>query len=404
MRRTAPTNDPITGTKISLKPDIDPPPKPWPFASAFAVLAVMGFISLQFILPATHVRDPRDPHRNWIPKDQFKRTATERHNTTGENENGSKKMESGFDDNATTAQELEGSLIFVVLEETDLRPLAVIVNSTVSNTREPEKLFFHVVVPSSLSDSDIYKFKAIFSNYRIDLIRNGLILEKMKHVITSKGTNRETFGALELLPFNLPKLFPSFQRFVVLDPDIVLQGDIEELLQLDLEGHAVGAVEDCSLIFETFFSFELLAAARLSQETRKPQMPAQTYEPKTCFLDKGALVVDQKAWNQKNITEATLWWIEMFHKTGKSLYRTGHPELPVQLALYQSYKKMNASWSIREPLAFEKARAAKLLHFDKKHKPWHNGKPTTFFKDVASLWWKYLSPEVNELLRPESVI
>ncbi|RZS11688.1 hypothetical protein BHM03_00043051 [Ensete ventricosum] len=51
-----------------LRADIDPPPRPRPALQslAFGLIVLLG--CLQF-LPATHFRDPADPHRNWIPLD-----------------------------------------------------------------------------------------------------------------------------------------------------------------------------------------------------------------------------------------------------------------------------------------------------------------------------------------------
>jgi len=45
--------------------DVDPPPRPWPWMQKLAIVAIVALGCLQF-LPATHLRDPNDPRRNWI--------------------------------------------------------------------------------------------------------------------------------------------------------------------------------------------------------------------------------------------------------------------------------------------------------------------------------------------------
>ena len=75
----------------------------------------------------------------------------------------------------------------------------------------------------------------------------------------------------------------------------------------------------------------------------------------------------------------------------------GRLELPMHLAIYNNYKKVDAPWSIREPLTLEKVSGAKLIHFDKSHKPWHQTKAPNFENDVTSLWWKYIAPSTNTL-------
>lgn len=382
VRRGGRGSEKGANSAMPLKADIDPPPKPWPFVPAIALLLVLAFVSLQFFLPVTHVRHPADPYRNWIPVDHFK---SNKH-----------KIVSDSDSISSNNSEVsDGTLIVVMTKETDLRPAFVVINSTISNTREPEKLQFCIIVPSKLLNSQTMKLKAVFSNLKVEVLRDGFVIEKMKTFMVAESIDDENSKALDLVPLYLPKMFPSFERFIYLESDSVLQGDIEELIQLDMHGNPVAAVEDCSQIFETFFSLDLLEAARLSSGNVKPRMPAEPYEPKTCIFDKGSMVLDPKVWNEKNITEAVQWWIAMYYKTGETLYSNGHLELPLHLALYRNYTKVNDSWNVREPLTFKKANAAKLLHFDKQHKPWHQTKPANFEKDITGLWWKYLSPSTN---------
>lgn len=59
-------NPPIN--RPPIHPDVDPPPRPRPGFQFLAFALVVFLASLQF-LPATHFRDPSDPHRTWIPFD-----------------------------------------------------------------------------------------------------------------------------------------------------------------------------------------------------------------------------------------------------------------------------------------------------------------------------------------------
>ncbi|ERN02332.1 hypothetical protein AMTR_s01487p00008320, partial [Amborella trichopoda] len=68
-RRNSGTNSTINRRNgVPIHPDIEPPPKPWPFAPFLAFLVIISLALLQF-LPASHFRDPNDPLRNWIPID-----------------------------------------------------------------------------------------------------------------------------------------------------------------------------------------------------------------------------------------------------------------------------------------------------------------------------------------------
>lgn len=54
--------------------DVDPPPRPRPGMQKLAIVAIVVLACLQF-LPATHFRDPNDPHRGWISFDHSRNSA-----------------------------------------------------------------------------------------------------------------------------------------------------------------------------------------------------------------------------------------------------------------------------------------------------------------------------------------
>ncbi|RRT60979.1 hypothetical protein B296_00019262 [Ensete ventricosum] len=116
-----------------LRADIDPPPRPRPALQslAFGLIVLLG--CLQF-LPATHFRDPADPHRNWIPLDPNRSQPISANSRTPEKEERS----------AVTRQEADvGKLhIFSWMDCLDLRVLAVLANSTLSNSRFFFQLWF----------------------------------------------------------------------------------------------------------------------------------------------------------------------------------------------------------------------------------------------------------------------
>ncbi|KAI5056616.1 hypothetical protein GOP47_0028434 [Adiantum capillus-veneris] len=362
----------------ALRAVVDPPPTPWPFVPALALLALLSLGH-----PPCHPLPPcwgSSP-----PLDSYSPSHAPTYETTS-----SVIGEMGF-----TTEKDERALIIVVSKDEGLRPVFVLLNSTISNTKEPEKLHFVVILPSSIPESECLKLQAVLENVPVTIFRDGYIIEKMKSLLPAESASERNFKRLDVMPFYLPKMFPSFDRFVYLELDAVLQGDIEEIIQLEMESDPVAGVEDCSQQLETFFSMELLEAARVLSRNEKPALPAQPYEPKTCLFDKSTLVIDQKAWREENVTEAVQWWIAMYHRTAESLYSNGHLELPFQLALYKKCKQLDALWNVRRPLTYADANEAKLVHFDKEHKPWHQTKPTNFEKDITRIWWKYISPSAN---------
>lgn len=53
----------------SLRPDVEPPPRPKPGMQKLAIIAIVALGCIQLFLSPTHFRDPKDPHRSWIPID-----------------------------------------------------------------------------------------------------------------------------------------------------------------------------------------------------------------------------------------------------------------------------------------------------------------------------------------------
>jgi hypothetical protein len=99
-----------------------------------------------------------------------------------------------------------------------------------------------------------------------------------------------------------------------------LQGNIEELLQVNLDGRAVAAVEDCSQKLETYFDFEQLKTIQ-AREEKPAWVPKEPIDPQTCVFNRGVLVIDTKHWLQENLTEAITWWMDQFQSADKVLYK-----------------------------------------------------------------------------------
>lgn len=120
--------------------------------------------------------------------------------------------------------------------------------------------------------------------------------------------------------------------------------------------------------------------------------------------------------------------------------RYGLSQPPFLLALYGKYKKLDTLWNVRglgrnefserereylemkynhkpdrKPFISVEADAAKILHFNGKFKPWKRVRPVGASSDVVSrcgskgvecakLWWEYLNPLADEILRHDDTL
>lgn len=100
------------------------------------------------------------------------------------------------------------------------------------------------------------------------------------------------------------------------------QGNLEDLHNVDLEGHSVAAIEDCSQRFQVYFDFDQLnEIQKRPGPNRAPWLPDLPFDRRACVFNRGVLVIDTKKWLSENITEAIVWWMDEFRKANKTLYK-----------------------------------------------------------------------------------
>ncbi|CAI5971549.1 unnamed protein product [Closterium sp. NIES-65] len=311
----------------------------------------------------------------------------------GGNEPSSTEVTAASTSSSTGAatNEDKGIHVFVSTDETDLRPIAVVINSTLVNAREPWRVDFHLVVPEKNVAAMRKKLLPLFPSTRIEIVSispslaNGAAAataaapaaattaggagaggaataggaagamgmgwwEKLGALITYKegsGARKELVSIFNFLPFYLPQMAPQFRRIVYLDADVVVVGDIGELADVDMEGRPVAAVQDCMQTFKTYFDFDQLAAIQARNDPSKPWMPSGPFDRTTCVFNRGVLLMDVQRWLQSNVSGAIEWWMAEFSRAPNPLYKFGMSQPPFLLTIYDRYKKLDRIWNTR---------------------------------------------------------
>lgn len=101
------------------------------------------------------------------------------------------------------------------------------------------------------------------------------------------------------------QLFPNLDKVLFLDDDVVIQRDLSPLLEIDLQGKVMGAVETCrgddkwvmSKRFRTYFNFS------------HPLIVANL-DPDECPWAFGMNIFDLSAWRKTNIRETFHYWVK----------------------------------------------------------------------------------------------
>ncbi|CAN6291658.1 unnamed protein product [Urochloa humidicola] len=294
----------------AIHADVDPQPRPWPWMQKLAILAIVVLGCLQF-LPATHFRDPNDPHRNWIPHDRSS--------------------------NPTDLSNVVGSVdVFSWISCLDLRTLAVLANSTLSSSSDPQNISFHFLIPEGDDDKlPYYKLKAVLPDSDLTVTSQRQIKDKL-NVALPEGNFLWLFHK-ELSPLLIAKSQLSNRRYLYISADSIVKGKIEDLGRMDLGTYGIAATEDCSKRFGDLVSMDVLSA--IQRAAPKRWVSKEPHDKDACLLDFDVLLVEPRQL-EKNLVESIMWWAGVVNVANPK----DHIRLAIALALYDKYLKLPSIW------------------------------------------------------------
>jgi len=270
---------------------------------------------LQF-LPATHFRDPNDPQRNWIPIDG-----------------------SG---NPTGSLNYVGSVdVFSWISCLDLRTLAVMTNSTLSSSSDPQNISFHFLIPEGGNDKSSYhKLKALLPDSDLTVTSQKQIKDKL-NVATPEGNFLWLFH-MELSPFLIAKSQLSKKRYVYIAADSIIKGKVEDLGRMDLGSYAIGAVLDCSKRLNDYISMDVLSAIQRAGAAQS-WVSKEPYNKDACLLDFDVLLIEPRKLD-KNLVACIMWWINAINLANQR----DQIRLAVTLAFNDKYMKLPSNWKRKD--------------------------------------------------------
>lgn len=339
-------------------------------------------------------------------------------------------------------------------DDPDLRPLAAAINSTIAGARDPARVVFHVITAPAKAPIVASALSALLPlrGATLRVHHEAALQARIQSLVAfrrSSGARKGLASPFNFAPFYLDRFLAAAGRglprkLLYLDTDVVLRGDVAELLAVDLRGHAAAAVEDCSQQFDMYIDFKQLSKLGF----QRPGLDA-----KACVFNRGVFVVDLVRWRELRITEDIELWMARYRTTKKDLYHFGMSQPPWLLALNGHYQRLGVEWNCRglgreflkesELQELKKARgldkaalaalglrhadstssrpyishcaaSAKLLHFNGALKPWRSAalrgkqqpplcaaaaaaaKPPPRLRDgyvrCAELWWAFLAP------------
>ncbi|KAK1558335.1 hypothetical protein Q3G72_001208 [Acer saccharum] len=285
---------------------------------------------------------------------------------------------------------------------------SVVVNSTVSHAKEPEKHVFHIVTDklnvvamkmwfivnapanATIQVENIDDFKWLNSSYcsvlrQLESARLKEYYFKANHpsslsvgVDSLKYRNPKYLSMLNHLRFYLPEVYPKLDKILFLDDDIVVQKDLTPLWSIDLQGMVNGAVETCKESFHRFDKYLNFSHPKISEN----------FDKNACGWAFGMNMFDLKEWRKRNITGIYHYWQDL--NEDRTLWKLGSLP-PGLLTFYNLTYPLDRSWHVLG-LGYDPAlnktqiENAAVVHYNGNYKPWLDLAVSKY----KSYWSKYV--------------
>ncbi|XP_033137783.1 probable galacturonosyltransferase 6 [Brassica rapa] len=247
---------------------------------------------------------------------------------------------------------------------------AVVANSTISSSKEPEKIVFHVVTDSLNYPAISMWFLLNIQSAAAIQIQNiddmdVLPLDYDQLLMKQNSNDPRFISTLNHARFYLPDIFPGLNKMVLFDHDVVVQRDLSRLWSIDMKGKVVGAVETCKEGEPSFHSMSTFINFSDAWVSGK-------FSPKTCTWAFGMNLVDLEEWRRRKLTSTYIKYFNM--GTKRPLWKAG--SLPIGwLTFYRQTIPLDKRWHVmglgRESgIKTVDIEQAAVIHYDGIMKPW----------------------------------
>lgn len=247
---------------------------------------------------------------------------------------------------------------------------AVVVQSTISNAKEPERIIFHIVT-DSLNLPAISMWFLLYppgnATIEIQSIDNFNRLSNNYDITMQKENSHDTryTSALNHLRFYLPDMFPRLNKVVLLDHDVIVQRDLTRLWSIDMKGKVNGAVETCQVDSPSFRRMNMLI-------NFSDPMVARRFDVKACTWAFGMNIFDLQEWRRHSLTRDYEKYLQWGKK--RPLWKAG--SLPLGwVTFYNQTVALDRRWHVlglgrHSGVKQGDIDQAAVIHYDGVMKPW----------------------------------
>ncbi|WOL17752.1 putative galacturonosyltransferase 10 [Canna indica] len=296
----------------------------------------------------------------------------------------------------------DNSLYHYCLFSDNILAASVVVNSTTMNSKDPDKVVFHLVTDeanytpmktwfymnsfrgATIEVQMVQDFRWLNASY-VPVLRKLQNSEAHNHYFSgssNNGTpikfrNPKYLSMLNHLRFYIPEVYPALEKVVFLEDDVVVQKDLSELFSMNLNGNVMGAVDTCT---ETYHRFHRYL-------NYSHPMIRSYFDPDACGWAFGMNVFDLREWRKKNVTGIYHYWQE--RNADHTLWKFGTLP-PGLLSFYGLVENLDPEWHVlglgctNVDLSLIKDGA--VLHYNGNMKPWLK----IGMEEYKGFWQKYV--------------
>ncbi|XP_027349908.1 probable galacturonosyltransferase 6 isoform X2 [Abrus precatorius] len=245
---------------------------------------------------------------------------------------------------------------------------AVVVNSTVSNAKEQTKIVFHVVT-NSLNFPAIWMWFLLNppgkATVHIQSIENFEWLSKYNIFKKHNSSDPRYTSELNYLRFYLPDVFPTLNKVLLFDHDVVVQQDLSRLWNANMNRKVIAAVGTCQEGETSFHRMDMFI-------NFSDPFIAKRFDVNACTWAFGMNLFDLQQWRRHNLTAIYHKYLQMGSK--RPLWNIG--SLPLGwITFYNRTMVLDRRWHIlglgyNSDVDRNKIERAAVIHYDGIRKPW----------------------------------
>ncbi|KAE8699520.1 RNA splicing protein mrs2 [Hibiscus syriacus] len=247
---------------------------------------------------------------------------------------------------------------------------SVVVNSTISSAKEPEKIVFHVVTDSLNLPAISMWFllnppsKATIHVQSTDNF-DWLYAKYNSTLREQKSYDPRYSSALNHLRFYLPEIFPALNKIVLFDHDVVVQRDLTEIWSVDMKGKVNAAVETCLESEASFHSMHMF------MNFSDPFL-MRSFNANVCTWAFGMNLFDLREWRRKKLSMLYRSYLQLGRK--RRLWEAG--SLPISwITFYNQTVAIEKRWhtlGLGHNSGIEQGdiENGAVIHYDGFMKPW----------------------------------